>query len=290
MEKIFKKIERFRKKIIYSIITSSRWKYRKKYAKEIEYLKKKGKIVTFPYDFSDLIYVKKDDIKYDQIHNKTYVLMGDKKLYWWDGNREEDNLDGAIYSANELFLEQHINSPHRYFTESFYPEQDEIFIDIGCAEGKEALEIVDRVKEVYLFESNSMWKECLGLTFEPYKNVHIINATVCSINSPEQNRVRLSDCINSVNEKLLIKLDVEGAELEVLKGMEDILRSQNVRLLVTLYHRKNDVSKLASYLQNLGYQIEFSDNYMLTHMKEKEFFVHGLLRAKKVKGVVDGNR
>jgi hypothetical protein len=53
----------------------------------------------------------------------------------------------------------------------------------------------------------------------------------------------------------LVKLDVEGAELETLKGMERIIRDQRPNLAVSVYHTPGHLHEAADMIAawNLGY-------------------------------------
>lgn len=66
-----------------------------------------------------------------------------------------------------------------------------------------------------------------------------------------------------------IKIDVEGAELHVLKGCEETLRRHHpVLFLETMEHAQNlfgnTIKDLYDWIRNLGYSIEL-DSYEVTH-------------------------
>lgn len=55
----------------------------------------------------------------------------------------------------------------------------------------------------------------------------------------------------------LIKMDIEGAEIEALEGANEVLRQYHPRLLIQAYHQRNGVrtfERCTSYLIPFGYQ------------------------------------
>ena len=57
-------------------------------------------------------------------------------------------------------MEQDKRSPHFYgIKENILPQT--VFVDVGAAEGLISLEIIEKVKEVYIFESDTAWVNAL---------------------------------------------------------------------------------------------------------------------------------
>ena len=65
-------------------------------------------------------------------------------------------------------------------------------------------------------------------------------------------------CIESGRIAGAIKMDAEGAELEILKGAEQTLRRDRPILMITTYHNRDDAFNIAGWLRGLGvgYNIE----------------------------------
>ena len=271
--------EYLHKRKVYKTITSEKWEYRDLFSKEIEWLVKNKSFACFPYDFPNIKYISEKDVFFDEEEGLFYVLReDDNRLYWRRKNREV-----AFNGYNGMIFEQSPRNPHRYFTDTFFPREDEIFIDVGCAEGKEALDIIDKVKEIYLFEASPDWNRPLHLSFDKFKEkVHIINAFVSDRTDREKNLVSISDYVDD-KDSLLIKIDVEGEELNVLKGMEKILDRTNVRIVLAAYHKRDDNIILKEYLESKGFICEYSDNWMLYEKSAYEplYFVRGVIRAWK---------
>jgi FkbM family methyltransferase len=65
-----------------------------------------------------------------------------------------------------------------------------------------------------------------------------------------------------------IKLDVEGAELDSLKGARESIRRHKPKLAVSLYHKPNDLFELILYVkQNFPFYACYIDHYTI-HMEE----------------------
>ena len=98
----------------------------------------------------------------------------------------------AVRTYRSLEEEQDLHSPHYYFFDGLTLSENSVVADIGVAEGNFGLKIVDRVKELYLFECDAGWIEALEATFEPWKDkVHIVNRFVSDTTSSDT--VRLDD-------------------------------------------------------------------------------------------------
>jgi hypothetical protein len=72
------------------------------------------------------------------------------------------------------------------------------------------------------------------------------------------------ECVN------LVKLDVEGAEIETLKGMQRIIREQRPNLLVSVYHTPGHLHEVADLIDEwqLGYRF---------HLRVHEYNTFGVV-------------
>lgn len=50
----------------------------------------------------------------------------------------------------------------------------------------------------------------------------------------------------------ILTLDVEGAELEVLKGASDTIKTHNPRLAISIYHKPEDLLEIPNYIKSLN--------------------------------------
>ena len=69
-----------------------------------------------------------------------------------------------------------------------------------------------------------------------------------------------------------IKMDIEGAELEALKGSESVLRQFKPKLAITVYHDFNDFWTIPQYLDSLGLGYRFYLRHFTIHAEETVLF------------------
>ncbi|HET6509612.1 MAG TPA: FkbM family methyltransferase [Baekduia sp.] len=74
-----------------------------------------------------------------------------------------------------------------------------------------------------------------------------------------------------------IKMDVEGAELEILKGAAHTLRTQQPRLALATYHRPDDVAVFPAFLASLG--LEYRWYLQCSTMTDVDTIVFGVPAA-----------
>lgn len=69
-----------------------------------------------------------------------------------------------------------------------------------------------------------------------------------------------------------IKMDIEGAELEALKGSEKVLRRFKPKLAITVYHDFKDFWTIPQYLDSLGLGYRFYLRHFTIHAEETVLF------------------
>ncbi len=255
---------------------------------EIAFLKKHGELVLYPYDFIYKYDENKIIVTYDSNKKLNYVDHNGKNLYFPPMEMEQIRQE-----YNQLIMEQDKESPHTYFSEKCNFEDGDIFIDVGAAEGIISLDVVERAKEIYLFEYSEDWVKALQETFAPYKDkVHIIPKYAGR--SDTDISTTLDTVLQGyVNEKIFIKMDVEGMELDILKSSVNTLLNNECKLSCTTYHVHEAEEELGMFFDSIGYEHKPSDRYMLfyfgkltldngkyEHIK-KPYFRRALIRAWK---------
>ena len=79
----------------------------------------------------------------------------------------------------------------------------------------------------------------------------------------EVRTISLDDFVisNGIQKVDLIKMDVEGAELDALKGAKATILKHHPKLAICVYHRKRDFIDIPRFISGLGLRYE----YVLTH-------------------------
>ncbi len=232
---------------------------------------------TFPLNIST-----KKNIDLRKEENMYYVIFENKKLFFPRGTTKKT----IIKYCKGIFEEQHPNSPHCYLSEKFNVNENSIIADIGAAEGNFTLSIIDKVKKVYIFEADNVWTKALKKTFEPWQDkVEFVFAKVSDNN--QKGYISLDEFFKDKPFPDFLKLDVEGSENCVLKGAENIINQDNIKVAICTYHRYEDEKNFKTYFDTKGYKTHFSNSYMIMYENGEDFkepyIRRGVLRAEKSK-------
>lgn len=255
------------------------------YKPYLEYIENTGDINSFNMPF--VVKYQNINIKiyYDKIAKLKYVIHNGKKLYY-PSNVKKNYIISAYKS---VLCEQDIESPHRYLN---YEEdlKDYVVFDCGTAEASLSLDLVEVVKHIYLFEAEKMWEEPLKNTFSQWKDkITFINKYV---GNGEKNTISLGEYIKGIeekkeidleNDKIFIKMDIEGAEEDAIKTLIDIMqRGRNIKMAICVYHRQ----QAENFIRNIiprEYYVKERNGYMLFWNNGTEFpyFRHGVIRIER---------
>jgi hypothetical protein len=252
-------------------------------AEELEVLTflKSHSLHIFPYNFPGKY--KPEDILIEKDSEKglLFTLWEGKKLYFKNGHQRNK---AQVY-FNSLLLEQDPLSPHRYLTENFDVHAGDVIVDVGAAEGNFSLSVIEKVKQVYIFEVEKDWIKALEATFEPWKEkVEIVQKYVSDEDTMDS--IKLDTFFNNGQTVNFIKADVEGAEAQVVNGAAGLIKSQsNLKVAVCTYHRQSDAEELDKLLKNKGFVNHFSDKYMIFHYGKTNVVKPPYLRKAVLRGI-----
>lgn len=181
--------------------------------------------------------------------------------------------------SNRLNEIVHSNSAH-YLISGFIPERGGIVIDGGACDGGTSTVLSEMGYKVYGFEMDRLNYEIafkvaeeknfvvenLGLGSHKHKMTYIHNEQNIGSSKLDFNGSEIAQIItldSYVREKNLpsvdlIKLDVEGAELDVLKGAATTIARFKPILALSVYHKVDDFWTLMNFVKSIRPDYEFA--------------------------------
>lgn len=209
-------------------------------------------------------------------HKTDYVVISSP--YYYEEVFKELQISG--FPANQIVFEDlrfmmDLDVNQYFETPIITPQSNEVFIDAGCFNCDTSLLFRKwcggKYEKIYAFEPDpANYRNCQSvIDKERIHNIELLNAGVWSqddrlqFNSEESSAssfdpvgaisidVRSIDSVLQGARATFIKLDVEGAELEALKGARETIVKYRPRLAVCVYHKPEDLLELQLYLQSL---------------------------------------
>lgn len=189
----------------------------------------------------------------------------------------------------------------QYF-DVFSPVENEIFVDAGAFDGRTELEILkwgdSNIKKIYAFEADpANFDQCLA-----YYEEHGLTETVTFIgkglwhehavmkigNGQSSAGSRISgDGMNEIevttldsevgDEKItFIKMDIEGSELNALKGARATIMKNRPRLAICIYHKPEDICEIPEYILSVVPEYRFWIRHYATNEWETVLYARCL--------------
>ena len=214
------------------------------------------------------------------IARKNIVINPQLVIFSFDHIGLTLNLEGRYENQSLLLVEEFIKK-------KIPCAKDKTALDIGANIGNHSIFLGNYFKNVYAFEPNPVTYEVLKINCAfaaEYKNImpvnnglsdregilpfyinrsniggsHIIDVKHEAIKDAIQINVKTLDQLNDLKDArvALIKIDVEGHELNVLKGAKDIISKNMPAILFEQSAPEiiNGSSSVIKYLEDLGYE------------------------------------
>ncbi len=188
-----------------------------------------------------------------------------------------DNLIAMNFTPEQLITPFFSSgSAVQYFdTHIVQPCENEVFIDGGSYNLDTSISFVEfcggQYKKIYAFEMDPKnYENCVQRGRElNYADLEIINKGLWSadtavganlsespgsfIDPQSPGEVQVTSIDNAVLDDVVtfIKMDIEGAELEALKGAQRVIRTHKPRLAISLYHKPEDIWEIPQYILGL---------------------------------------
>ena len=190
-------------------------------------------------------------------------------------------------TARTSLLRGIVVSPQYFVPDIIGPLKEEVFIDGGAYTGDTIASLYrERGKcwrKIYAWEPDYESRMGLTKTCKDYKDVKIIpfalwnektelkfvagkkHDSKVSENGTEVVPVDTIDHVCSSDKVTFIKKDIEGSELEALRGAADVIRRDKPKLAISIYHKPKDYFEIPFYVKELvpGYRLYIRHHKMV---------------------------
>jgi FkbM family methyltransferase len=208
-------------------------------------------------------------------------FLANREKYFQIYNRLADDESRVIFerllkfrlSKNLSFMEGFIDAQSRQYFEPFLnlKSNDEVFVDIGSYDGYTTQQFLNRCPKygaIHVFEpepSNmavvkERLKDYKDIFYYPYgahseeKSFALTSAgsasSLCANGDLTINLVRIDDVIHQPFS--FLKMDIEGSELEALRGGSNSIRACQPRLAVGVYHKVDDFWRIPNFVLSIN--------------------------------------
>lgn len=187
-------------------------------------------------------------------------------------------MEKGVLEENILILgriaeqRQYFDLPYLEFSEN------EVFVDAGGFNGDTSLEFAkltsNKYKEIYVFEPNKQLADICRDNLAGIKNCRVIQKGVWDskqmlrfVEAGEGSRIveeteNIAQIETVAIDEILagkpatyLKMDVEGAEINALKGAEKTIRKYKPKLAISVYHKREDIWEIPMLL------LQYNPNY-----------------------------
>jgi FkbM family methyltransferase len=189
---------------------------------------------------------------FNQFHLKQYELIRNNIFF---GAKSGDYCidGGACWGETSLFFSRIVGVKGKVYAFEFIPSNMSVLKEVLAKNSDVTnVEIIENPiwnkdnVEIYYKDKGSGSR----VTTKPFENFDGIVRTKTIDTLVSENIIQKVD---------LIKLDVEGAELNALKGAVESIKKFKPLLIVALYHYERDFKEIPEFIQNLrlGYKFYF---------------------------------
>lgn len=196
----------------------------------------------------------------------------------WYTDEVISNLRRIGVADNDIiipeFTEVSLDLKNSYFDKDIIQFNDqEVFVDGGCLDFGTCQILLDKcktVKSIYAFEPDSnQWLSVQdAIEKSGFKNAHFIKKGLwsettelhftqtfgggSSISEAGDVNIPVTSIDKAIQEPVtFIKMDIEGSELEALKGAKRHIVEERPKLAICVYHKPEDIFEIPMYIKSL---------------------------------------
>lgn len=210
---------------------------------------------------------------YFAIHEKELGKLRDELSDKCSQMSFDSVIAGAFTNNPDCY--KYSSSKSQYFPEVIKKNlsDEEVFVDIGAFTGDSIeqfiLAVNNKYKKIYAFEpERSNIREAKAIFCDAridfYQNgvgkesgtLYLTRkgeASHCDVTGDEAaEKVEVVKLDDVIQEKITyIKMDIEGMELDALKGAEGLIRRYKPKLAICVYHKMEDMVEIPAYIRSL---------------------------------------
>lgn len=221
----------------------------------ISYLKD-HKLRMYCYSFFDEYIYKDSLIQYDDTAKLFYGIYEGKRMYM---ARRYNTSEKARAYYNSVTMEQDERSPHCY--KEIKCGINGNVVDVGAAEGIFGLDVIDYVSHLTMVEADEEWVEALEYTYREYRDKVSIVPMYADDHDGEGRQTLDSICMARKTD--YIKMDIEGMEMNALKGAEMLIKRDHPSFAICVYHHKMDNDRIGQWFNSIGYNTNNSQGFVV---------------------------
>lgn len=164
----------------------------------------------------------------------------------------------------------------QYFNPDFITfEKEEVFVDAGCCNLGTSIRLTkycSKLKKVYAFEPDpGNFEKCISRkseladteielfpcgTWSESQTLHFratadCGARICEDGEISVKVMSIDEAVAGKDKITFIKMDVEGSELESLKGAKNTIVKDRPKLAICIYHKPEDLVEIPMYIKEL---------------------------------------
>lgn len=212
--------------------------------------------------------------------SKRFFTENSKRIYTVCGFLQ-DNVSRETFKAAVRFRQSYARKDAPGFVkQQYFPDDvvglsnNEVFIDCGAFNGDTAKKFIEKCggefKKIVCFEPDSANFAALERNFANNNRVETIRAGVWNVNTTlkfndgkgagsalsnvEDDAVSVNvmaiDGVECCQDATFIKMDVEGAEMNALKGAVKVIVRNRPKLAISIYHSNEELLAIPEYLHS----------------------------------------
>lgn len=165
--------------------------------------------------------------------------------------------------------------------------ENEVFVDVGAFTGDSTIDFIssfgeNSYKKILCYEICKENIEKMQKNLKNYKNIYIFEKAITNFNGTTHFNKNADLSANSTNsggelaveavtldadikDKItMVKMDIEGGEMNALIGMENHIKNDTPKLLISVYHNNTDLLDIPKFIstinKNYNYHLRYYGN------------------------------